>query len=132
MEKKNSLKEEHEEAKLSLGDVETRSPGSETGPATLPLRAVVEERTVSFKLGDLEEAPERERLPSVDLKEETSLDGATNGEWNFLGGEIVSLFCWCGGSLGPGAFWVECYLLFLTRCSAAAEWEPCSVQPGRQ
>lgn len=132
MEKKNSLKEEHEEAKLSLSDVESRSPSSETGPATVPLRAVVEERTVSFKLGDLEEAPERERLPSVDLKEETSLDGAMNGEWNFLGGEIVSRSCWCGGSLGPGALWVECHLSFLTRCSAAAEWEPRSVQPGRQ
>ncbi|XP_024414246.2 sodium-dependent phosphate transporter 1 [Desmodus rotundus] len=89
MEKKNSLKEEHEEAKLSLGDVETRSPGSETGPATLPLRAVVEERTVSFKLGDLEEAPERERLPSVDLKEETSLDGATNGAVQLPNGNLV-------------------------------------------
>lgn len=94
MEKKNSLKEDHEEAKLSLGDIEIRSPISEVGPATVPLRAVVEERTVSFKLGDLEEVPEREQLPSVDLKEETSLDGPMNGEWNFFGGETVSLFCW--------------------------------------
>lgn len=101
MEKKNSLKEDHEEAKLSLGDIEIRSPVSEAGPVTVPLRAVVEERTVSFKLGDLEEAPERERLPSVDLKEETSLDGPMNGEWNFFGGGTVSLFCWCRGSLVP-------------------------------
>lgn len=90
MEKKNSLKVDHEEeAKLSLGDIEIPSPASEVGPATVPLRAVVEERTVSFKLGDLEEAPERERLPSVDLKEETSLDGPMNGEWRFSGGEAV-------------------------------------------
>lgn len=81
MEKKNSLKEDHEETKLSVSDIETRSPVSEVGSATVPLRAVVEERTVSFKLGDLEEAPERERLPSVDLKEETSIDSAMNGEW---------------------------------------------------
>ncbi|KAM7078706.1 sodium-dependent phosphate transporter 1 isoform 1-T1 [Molossus nigricans] len=89
MEKKNSLKEDHEEAKLSLGDIETRSPISEAGPATVPLRAVVEERTVSFKLGDLEEAPERERLPSVDLKEETSLDGAMNGAVQLPNGNLV-------------------------------------------
>ncbi|XP_036118185.1 sodium-dependent phosphate transporter 1 [Molossus molossus] len=89
MEKKNSLKEDHEEAKLSLGDIETRSPNSEAGPATVPLRAVVEERTVSFKLGDLEEAPERERLPSVDLKEETSLDGAMNGAVQLPNGNLV-------------------------------------------
>lgn len=89
MEKKNSLKEDHEETKLSVSDIETRSPVSEVGSATVPLRAVVEERTVSFKLGDLEEAPERERLPSVDLKEETSIDSAMNGEW-FLSGENKS------------------------------------------
>lgn len=89
MEKKNSLKEDHEEAKLSLGDIEIRSPDSEAGPVTVPLRAVVEERTVSFKLGDLEEAPERERLPSVDLKEETSLDGPMNGAVQLPNGNLV-------------------------------------------
>uniref|UniRef100_G1NTI2 Phosphate transporter n=1 Tax=Myotis lucifugus TaxID=59463 RepID=G1NTI2_MYOLU len=89
MEKKNSLKEDHEEAKLSLGDIEIRSPVSEAGPVTVPLRAVVEERTVSFKLGDLEEAPERERLPSVDLKEETSLDGPMNGAVQLPNGNLV-------------------------------------------
>lgn len=90
MEKKNSLKEDHEETKLSLSDIETRNPVSEVGSATVPLRAVVEERTVSFKLGDLEEAPERERLPSVDLKEETSIDSTMNGEWSFFSGQNKS------------------------------------------
>lgn len=90
MEKKNSLKEDHEETKLSLSDIEARNPVSEVVSATVPLRAVVEERTVSFKLGDLEEAPERERLPSVDLKEETSIDSAMNGEWGFFSGENKS------------------------------------------
>lgn len=89
MEKKNNLKEDHEEAKLSLGDIEVRSPISEVGPTTGPLRAVVEERTVSFKLGDVEEAPERERLPSVDLKEETSLDGPMNGAVQLPNGNLV-------------------------------------------
>ncbi|KAM9053377.1 sodium-dependent phosphate transporter 1 isoform 4-T4 [Megaptera novaeangliae] len=90
MEKKNSLKEDHEETKLSLSDTETRNPVSEVGSAaTGPLRAAVEERTVSFKLGDLEEAPERERLPSVDLKEETSVDGTVNGAVQLPNGNLV-------------------------------------------
>ncbi|XP_062065819.1 sodium-dependent phosphate transporter 1 [Lepus europaeus] len=89
MEKKCSLKEDHEETKLSLGDAENRNPASEVGSAVVPLRAVVEERTVSFKLGDLEEAPERERLPSVDLKEETSIDSAMNGAVQLPNGNLV-------------------------------------------
>lgn len=89
MEKKNSLKEDHEETKLSASDIENRNPVSEIGPATLPLQAVVEERTVSFKLGDLEEAPERERLPSVDLKEETSIDSTVNGAVQLPNGNLV-------------------------------------------
>ncbi|XP_006156716.1 sodium-dependent phosphate transporter 1 isoform X1 [Tupaia chinensis] len=89
MEKKNSLKEDHEETKLSLSDNESRSPISEVGSATAPLRAVVEERTVSFKLGDLEEAPERERLPSIDLKEETNIDGSMNGAVQLPNGNLV-------------------------------------------
>lgn len=89
MEKKNSLKEDQEETKLSLSDIETRNPVSEVGSATVPLRAVVEERTVSFKLGDLEEAPERERLPSVDLKEETSIDSSMNGAVQLPNGNLV-------------------------------------------
>lgn len=99
MEKKNSLKEEHEETKLSISDTESRLPASEIGSATAPLRAVVEERTVSFKLGDLEEAPERERLSSVDLKEETSVDSTMNGELTFpsvtvLCGTEAAYCCW--------------------------------------
>ncbi|PNI14638.1 SLC20A1 isoform 1 [Pan troglodytes] len=89
MEKKNSLKEDHEETKLSVGDTENKNPVSEVGPATVPLQAVVEERTVSFKLGDLEEAPERERLPSVDLKEETSIDSTVNGAVQLPNGNLV-------------------------------------------
>nr|XP_004669828.1 sodium-dependent phosphate transporter 1 [Jaculus jaculus] len=89
MEKKNSLKEDPEETKLSLGDSENRNPVSEVGSATGPLQAVVEERMVSFKLGDLEEAPERERLPSVDLKEETSIDSAFNGAVQLPNGSLV-------------------------------------------
>ncbi|MBV95740.1 Sodium-dependent phosphate transporter 1, partial [Eschrichtius robustus] len=90
MDKKNSLKEDHEETKLSLSDTETRNPVSEVGSAaTGPLRAAVEERTVSFKLGDLEEAPERARLASVDLKEETSIDGTMNGAVQLPNGNLV-------------------------------------------
>nr|XP_048315967.1 sodium-dependent phosphate transporter 1 isoform X1 [Myodes glareolus] len=88
MEKKNNLKEDHEETKMSLGDVENGNPVSEMPCATGPLRAVVEERTVSFKLGDLEEAPERERLP-MDLKEETSIDGTINGAVQLPNGNLV-------------------------------------------
>ncbi|KAL0620110.1 Sodium-dependent phosphate transporter 1 [Plecturocebus cupreus] len=89
MEKKNSLKEDHEETKLSVSDIENRNTVSEVGSATVPLQAVVEERTVSFKLGDLEEAPERERLPSVDLKEETSIDSTVNGAVQLPNGNLV-------------------------------------------
>ncbi|CAH6787895.1 sodium-dependent phosphate transporter 1 [Phodopus roborovskii] len=88
MEKKNNLKEDHEETKVSLGDVENGNPVSEVACAPGPLRAVVEERTVSFKLGDLEEAPERERLP-MDLKEETSIDGTINGAVQLPNGNLV-------------------------------------------
>ncbi|XP_058523616.1 sodium-dependent phosphate transporter 1 isoform X1 [Ochotona princeps] len=88
MEKKCSLKEDHEETKLPAGDAENRSPASDTGSAAVPSRAVVEERTVSFKLGDLEEAPEWERLPSVDLKE-TSLDSTMNGAVQLPNGNLV-------------------------------------------
>lgn len=122
MEKKNNLKEDHEEAKLTLGDVESQSPAPEVGPATVPLRAAVEERTVSFKLGDVEEVPERQRLPSLDLKEETSVDGTGNGEWD----------CLARALLGPPGDSVLSVLLGLTRCSAAAQWEPGPAQPSCQ
>lgn len=116
MEKKSSLKEDHEEAKVSLGDVEARSPVPEVGPATVPLRAVLEERTVSFKLGDLEEVPERPRLPSVDLKEDSSLDGAGNGE---RGGR-----CLCAVRAGGGA--PQRSVLSVTVCS----WPGVARLPG--
>ncbi|XP_054030786.1 sodium-dependent phosphate transporter 1 [Dryobates pubescens] len=70
MEKNIGLKEDHEEPKVPLGDA--KSPAAEVGSA-VPQRAAVEDRTVSFNLGDLEEAQEQERLPSLDLKE-TSID----------------------------------------------------------
>ena len=96
----------------------------------MPHRAVVEERTVSFKLGDLEEAPERERLPSVDLKEETSIDGSMNGAWTLLGDRRVSL-CFlyhCGAhcsdlmllALSVCAFW-SWQVLCLTMATKQAE-----------
>lgn len=129
MEKKNSLKEDHEEAKL--GDMETRSPVAETGPATVPLRAVLEERTVSFKLGDLEEVPELQRLPSVDLKEASSLDGAGNGEQHALGVEVALLCALWVGSGDPGLSALSHHLL-LARCGTAARWGSCAAQPGCQ
>ncbi|NWH26886.1 S20A1 protein, partial [Grus americana] len=83
MEKNISPKEDHEEPKAPLGDA--KSPVADVGSAA-PHRAAVEERTVSFNLGDLEEAPEQERLPSLDLKE-TSIDsgerwGVVRGWWH--------------------------------------------------
>lgn len=70
MEKNVGPKEEQEEAKVPLGDA--KSPAADAGSA-IPPRPAVEERMVSFNLGELEEAPEQERLPSLDLKE-TSID----------------------------------------------------------
>lgn len=90
MEKTVSLKEEHEEAKVPLGDA--KSPVAEVRPAA-PQRVAVEERMVSFNLGDLEEAAEQEQLPSLDMKE-TSLD---SGEW-WRGG--VELLGWAGWGVG--------------------------------
>lgn len=66
MEKNVCPKEEQEEAKMPLSDA--KGPAADAGSA-IPLQAVVEERMVSFNLGELEEAPEQERLPSLDLKE---------------------------------------------------------------
>ncbi|XP_042327490.1 sodium-dependent phosphate transporter 1 [Sceloporus undulatus] len=74
MTKKSSLKEP-EEMKVTANtrlDIEEQSPTVEV--SSVPHRAVaVEERVVSFNLGDLEEIPEREKLPRMDMKE-TSLD----------------------------------------------------------
>ncbi|XP_049640355.1 sodium-dependent phosphate transporter 1 [Suncus etruscus] len=90
MEKKTNLKEDHEETKLTLSDVEIQNSASEDGSVTVPpLRAVVEERTVSFKLGDLEEAPECDRFPRADLKEETNIDGSINGAVQLPSGNLV-------------------------------------------
>ncbi|OXB53699.1 hypothetical protein ASZ78_003272 [Callipepla squamata] len=74
MEKNSSLKEEHEEPKVPLGHApagDAKTSTTESGSAVLQ-RAAMEERTVSFNLGDMEEAPER--LPGIDLKE-TNVDG---------------------------------------------------------
>lgn len=117
MEKKNNLKEDHEETKMSLGDVENGNPVSEVPCATGPLRAVVEERTVSFKLGDLEEAPERERLP-MDLKEETSIDGTINGE--LTPRSFLMSWLWRGCYSGLMHFVLNVPFLLLARCSAVA------------
>lgn len=70
MEKNVCPKEEQEEAKMPLGDA--KGPAADAGSA-IPPQAVLEERVVSFNLGELEEALEQERLPSLDLKE-TSID----------------------------------------------------------
>lgn len=55
---------------MPLGDA--RGPAADAGSA-IPPQAMLEERMVSFNLGELEEALEQERLPSLDLKE-TSID----------------------------------------------------------
>ena len=85
-------------------------PSSDVPLGQQLLRAVVEERTVSFKLGDLEEAPERERLP-MDLKEETSIDSTINGELTFQGFQclvvVERLLLWAD------ALCIECYLFGL-------------------
>lgn len=107
MEKNSSLKEDHEEPKAPLGD----GPGNAKSPiaevvSPVPHRVAVEERTVSFNLGDLEEVPERERLPSVDLKE-TNIDSGEH--WGVVGRRVL-------GSVGP---WALTPLLF-------PQQEPCS------
>lgn len=88
MEKSSSLKEEHEEPKVPLGDApsgDAKSPSAEAGSA-VPQRVAMEERTVSFNLGDAEEAPER--LPSSDLKE-TNVDGGEQ-RWGPRWGCVVA------------------------------------------
>lgn len=70
MEKNVCPKEEQEEAKVPQGDA--KGPTGDAGSA-IPPPAVLEERMVSFNLGELEETLEQERLPSLDLKE-TSID----------------------------------------------------------
>ncbi|NXK94959.1 S20A1 protein, partial [Formicarius rufipectus] len=84
MEKSVGPKEEQEEAKVPLGDA--KGPVSDEG-TVVPARAAVEERTVSFNLGELEDTPEQERLPSLDLKE-TSID---SGAVRLPNGNLVHL-----------------------------------------
>ncbi|NXD94743.1 S20A1 protein, partial [Chaetorhynchus papuensis] len=95
MEKNVGPKEEQEEAKMPLGDA--KSPAADAGSAIAP-RAAVEERMVSFNLGELEEAPEQERLPSLDLKE-TSID---SGAVRLPNGNLVHLSQAVGHQLGSG------------------------------
>ncbi|NWX21687.1 S20A1 protein, partial [Aegotheles bennettii] len=83
MEKNISPKEDQEEAKVPLGDA--KGPVADGGSATPPHRAALEERTVSFNLGDLEEAPEQERLPNLDLKE----TGIDSGAMRLPNGNLV-------------------------------------------
>ncbi|XP_054854418.1 sodium-dependent phosphate transporter 1 [Eublepharis macularius] len=85
MKKKGSLKEQ-EEIKAVMDNqigADDRSPAAEV-PA-VPRRAAMEERMVSFNLGDLEEVPERERLPRVEMKE-TSID---SGAMQLPNGNLV-------------------------------------------
>ncbi|XP_075300754.1 sodium-dependent phosphate transporter 1 isoform X2 [Opisthocomus hoazin] len=70
MEKNVGPREDHEEPKVPLGAA--KSPVADVASAASQ-RAVGEDRTVAFNLGDPEDAPEPERLPSLDLKE-TSID----------------------------------------------------------
>ncbi|NWI92124.1 S20A1 protein, partial [Pitta sordida] len=95
MEKNVGPKEEQEEAKVPLGDA--KGPTGDTGLA-VPPRAAVEERTVSFNLGELEEALEQERLPSLDLKE-TSID---SGAVQLPNGNLVHLSQAVGHQMGSG------------------------------
>uniref|UniRef100_A0A8C6XAM6 Phosphate transporter n=1 Tax=Naja naja TaxID=35670 RepID=A0A8C6XAM6_NAJNA len=73
MRKKDSLKEQ-DEVKVS-------------SPADAPHRAALEERAVSFNLGDLEEMPEGEKLHKVEMKE-TIID---SGAMQLPNGSLVQL-----------------------------------------
>ncbi|XP_053125918.1 sodium-dependent phosphate transporter 1 isoform X2 [Hemicordylus capensis] len=77
--KKSNLKEQDEaktvvDNRVSAAASDGR-PSSEV-PAEVPHRATLEERVVSFNLGDSEEIPEHQRLPRVDVKETTIDSGA--------------------------------------------------------
>lgn len=89
MEKKNSLKEDYEEIKLFVGDIENKYFVFEVGFVIVFFQVVVEERIVLFKFGDLEEVLERERFFSVDLKEEISIDSIVNGVVQLFNGNFV-------------------------------------------
>ncbi|KAJ6658728.1 hypothetical protein lerEdw1_019888 [Lerista edwardsae] len=74
MKKKDDLKEQ-DEVKVAVDSRASVAAAGSSGPevSSVPHRAPAEERVVSFNLGDLEEVPEHERLPRVEVKE-TSLD----------------------------------------------------------
>ncbi|NXR59459.1 S20A1 protein, partial [Rhadina sibilatrix] len=95
MEKNVCPKEEQEEAKMPLGDA--KGPAADAGSA-VPPQAVLEERVVSFNLGEPEETLEQERLPSLDLKE-TSID---SGAVRLPNGNLVHLSQAVGHQLGSG------------------------------
>ncbi|RMB91527.1 hypothetical protein DUI87_32106 [Hirundo rustica rustica] len=96
MEKNVCPKEEQEEAKMPLGDA--KGPAADAGSA-IPPQAVLEERMVSFNLGELDDALEQqERLPSLDLKE-TSID---SGAVQLPNGNLVHLSQAVGHQLGSG------------------------------
>ncbi|XP_060107661.1 sodium-dependent phosphate transporter 1 [Heteronotia binoei] len=85
MKKKDSLKEQ-DEVKAAVDNrigADDKSPATEVSVA--PRRAAAEERMVSFNLGDLEEVPERERLPRTEMKE-TSID---SGAMQLPNGNLV-------------------------------------------
>ena len=120
MEKNLSPKEDHEEPKVPLGDA--KNPVADVGSAA-PHRAAVEERTVSFNLGDLEEAPEQERLPSLDLNE-TSIDSGERW-WGDTGGAgVVSPHPRYPWVLNPGHLpWQElCSCPTATSSSSTRPW----------
>ncbi|XP_063167388.1 sodium-dependent phosphate transporter 1 [Candoia aspera] len=74
MKKKSSLKEQDEIKTTidnSIADDEDRN-----STADMPHKAAIEERAVSFNLGDLEEIPEGEKLPKVEMKETIIDSGA--------------------------------------------------------
>lgn len=97
MKKKGSLKEADEikAAEESRVDEEDeRSPVER--PCVPPQKVPVEERGVSFNLGDLEEIPEHGRLARAEVKE-TSLDG----------GELILTPTEVGSPFLPG-WWACC------------------------
>nr|XP_033805182.1 sodium-dependent phosphate transporter 1 [Geotrypetes seraphini]XP_033805183.1 sodium-dependent phosphate transporter 1 [Geotrypetes seraphini]XP_033805184.1 sodium-dependent phosphate transporter 1 [Geotrypetes seraphini] len=80
------LKQDSESIKLPLGNgicTEDKSTITNIVTAAIPPRTAVEERTVSFNLGDCEEGPERE------LKE-TNVDSAISGRIHAQFNETVS------------------------------------------
>ncbi|XP_066193244.1 sodium-dependent phosphate transporter 1 isoform X2 [Sylvia atricapilla] len=95
MEKNVCPKEEQEEAKMTPGNA--KGPAADAGSA-IPPQAVLEERMVSFNVGELEEALEQERLPSLDLKE-TSID---SGAVRLPNGNLVHLSQAVGHQLSSG------------------------------